>query len=95
MVVTNATSFDRVLVLKPIEGKPKSSGGVIDNRLFTGDNKLHMLRDPETAFWSFKYDKGLLPDQLRQSFTTYTKAFEYVKNYFERRNIEILDIVDA
>lgn len=89
-------SFDRILILKPQEGaNTLNSKGMVDNRLFTGENKLHAIRNSETAFWSLKYDNGLVPEPLRQSFTTYQKMYDFVKGYFARRNIDIVDVVNA
>jgi len=86
---------DRVLVLKPIEGKPtKSASGTVDKRLFTGENTLHAFQDEETCLWGFRYDSGILPGGLQQKFTSFSKAFQHAKDYYDRRNIEISEVVN-
>jgi hypothetical protein len=88
-------SNDRVLVLAPMEGmSTKSSSGLTDNRLFTGDNRIHAIRDPQSTFWYVKYDQGIVPPPLQQRFTTWQKMYDYVREYFKRRNILIKEIID-
>lgn len=88
-------SNDRVFVLKLIEGtKPLSTTGTPDKRLFTGENRLHAIRDPQTSFWSVRYDSGIVPKPLEQSFTTFQKCRDFVTAYFKRRNIDVTDIVE-
>lgn len=89
-------SFDRILVLKPREGvSTLNSKGMVDNRLFSGKNRLHAIRDSQTSFWSLRYDEGIVPEQLKQSFTTFQKMYDFVKGYFARRNVDLVDVVDA
>lgn len=89
-------SFDRIIVLKPREGQSTlNSKGMVDNRLFDGNNRLHAIRDSQTAFWSLRYDKGLVPEQMKQSFTTFQKMYDFVKGYFGRRNVDVVDVIDA
>jgi len=87
---------DRVLSLKPIEGKATiSSTGLIDRRLFTGENKLHAVQNNETTLWTFKYEKGQLPPILQNSsFTSFKSLLKFATDYFIRRNIEIKEIID-
>lgn len=88
-------SSDRILVLKPIDGaKPLSSTGLVDTRLFTGENKLHAIMDDTNCMWRLKYDQGGLPPALKQTFTGFSKLIDYTKTYFKKRNIEIVDILD-
>ena len=88
-------SSDRVLVLKLIDGKkPLDSIGLVDKRLFTGENKLHAIMDTQTCMWTLKYDMGGLPQPLKQRFTTFTKLLEYTRNYWKTRNIEISEVQD-
>lgn len=89
-------SDDRVLVLKPMEGKtPVSSTGLIDNRLFKGGNNLHAVMDPETCFWSMKYESGLVPEELRnQRWTSFTALKKAAEVYFNKRNVEIVEVKD-
>ena len=89
-------SNDRVIVLAPKAGKTaKSVSGQVDNRLFTGENRLHGLRDPQSGLWSLRYDHGITQQPLQQRFTTWQKTYDFVKSYFDRRDIEIKEIIDA
>lgn len=86
---------DVILVLKVLPGKkPISTIGLLDPRLFSGENKLHAIMDPQHSLWYFKYDAGILPEPLRQRFTSFTKIIDYAKSYFARRNIQIVEIID-
>lgn len=86
---------DRILVLKIIDGtKPKTTTGLIDPDLFKGNNRLHVVKEPDTNFWYFKQDKGILAPALRQKFTTFLYAKEYATNYFKTRNIEVKEVID-
>jgi hypothetical protein len=88
-------SDDRILVLKIKEGeKAVSSTGLIDHRLFKGGNTLHAMRDPNTSLWYLRYNDGVLPQPLKQQFTSIHKLLNHVKSYFSNRNIEITEIKD-
>lgn len=88
-------SADRILKLKPKEGeKPLSSTGLVDPRLFTGENTLHVVRDSVNLLWYFQYDMGGLPEPLKGRFTTFEKAFKHAKDYLDRRNINIEEVID-
>lgn len=92
---TNVRNTDRILILKPKEGeKVLSSTGLTDPRLFSGENKLHALKDLKSNLWSFKYEMGGLPESLKQKYTTFDRALQAAKNYFLRRNVDIVDVVD-
>jgi hypothetical protein len=92
---TKERKTDRVLVLRPKAGEEaKSSKGMVDPRLFNGENKLHVTMDGQRLLWSFKYEHGGVPEALKQSFTNFPLAFEHAKRYFENRGIEIVDIQD-
>lgn len=84
----------RVFVLEPIDGKPETTGGMVDKRLFTGENNLNAILDEQSMLWSLKYDKGITPDALKERFTTFKKVKEHVEGYFKRRNIRIKEIID-
>lgn len=87
-------SPDRVLVLKAKEGmSPKSSSGLIDKRLFTGENNIHAVMDPEYGHWYVKYDAGTVPTPLQQRWTSFSKLYEFVKGYYSQRNIEIKEVL--
>lgn len=94
--LTKNTSPDRILVLKPEEGKDTlTSKGTVDNRLFTGDNKLHARMDPEYGHWYIQYEKGNPPPSLQQRWTSFTKLYNHISEYYKRRNIQIVEIIDT
>jgi hypothetical protein len=94
-VIRNLTS-DRVIKLKPREGeKPLNSKGMVDTRLFSGDNNIHVKMDKQSSLWYFEYDNGVLPQQLQQRFTSYSKALDFAKQYYDRRNVDVKEVVDA
>src|SRR6266853_529038 len=67
---TKMRARDRIFKLGVIDDKlPKNSTGMVDTRLFTGENNLHAKMDPETCFWSLQYDSGALPQPLENNFT--------------------------
>lgn len=84
---------DRELVLKQGES-PKSSQGLIDTRLFTGENKLHIVRDKVNNLWSFKYDHGGLPEHLKGRFTRFEDAYKHAEKYFGNRDVKIEKVND-
>jgi|SRR5579872_997681 len=91
-------SPDRILVLKPIEGKkPLDSGMRVDPRLFKeGDdtNRLHGVMDLETSLWSLKYEKGSVPPALSGKFTGFKQLLDAATSYYNQRNIEITQVKD-
>lgn len=88
-------SDDRLLKLKVIDGKkPLSGTGLVDPRLFTGENDLHLFKDPRDNLWSFRYDRGTIPGALNQKFTSYAKAMSFVTVYLKTRNLEVYEVID-
>lgn len=89
-------SPDRILKLEVIDGtKPKNSHGMVDSRLFQGDeNRIHIVMDLETSLWSIRYDKGNISPALSGQYTGFKQAFDHVKKYFETRNIRITQVID-
>lgn len=86
-------SPDRVFKLSVIDGtKPKNSIGMVDPRLFTGENKLHVKKDPETCFWYFELDQGGLPLPLKCKFTGFKAAEKKAREYYLGRNIKIDEV---
>lgn len=86
---------DRVFVMSLIDGKaPKSSTGLVDPRIVTGENKLHAVKDKETCLWYFRYDDGGVPEQLKCRFTGFKDAKKYAEVYFRSRNIKITEVLD-
>lgn len=90
---TKERKTDRVLLLNAREGAT-SSTGLIDNRLFTGDNKLHVTMNPRNLLWFFKYEHGGLPELLKQKFTNFDTAYKHAEKYFNSRGVEIVGVVD-
>jgi hypothetical protein len=87
------SSPDRVLVLKPIEGKkPLNNSGVADPKIFTGENKLHAIMDPLTCLWRLKYDNGVIPEGLKGNFTNFTALKKFAEAFYIKRNIEIVEV---
>lgn len=87
-------SDDRILVLKVIDGKKAmNSSGLVDPRLFTGENRLHAVFDPRTGMWNMRYETGGLPGALQQKFMEFSDLVEAAKKYYAGRNIEIVDIL--
>ncbi|HXB13192.1 MAG TPA: hypothetical protein VNZ45_14495 [Bacteroidia bacterium] len=74
---------------------PLSSTGLIDRRLFTGEQKLHALMDDQTNLWHFRYDaRGKLPPELdSQTFTTYSALLKFATEYFSKRNIKVAEVL--
>jgi len=88
-------SSDRVLVVRPIEGKTAiSTTGLLDNRLFTGGNTLHATMETESCLWRLRYDTGVLPEQLKQKFTSFRLLKQHADRYFLKRNLEIVEVKD-
>lgn len=88
-------SPDRIIVLEIIDGKqPKSVTGMIDPRLFTGDNKLHAVMDSATTLWFVKYEKGSVPEELKCRFTSFKSLRKAVEDHYVRRNIRIKEVLD-
>lgn len=87
-------SPDRVLVLAPINGKFVKNSGLTDPTLFTGENKVHVVKEPETNFWYFKYERGGVPEPLKCKFTGFKLALRHATDYYAKRNIEIKEVID-
>jgi len=86
---------DRVLVMEVKEGENvKATTGLVDNRLWKGGNKLHAVREPQTSFWYLKYEKGGLPETLKQKFTSFTALRRHAERYFEQRGLELVKVED-
>lgn len=88
-------SKDRIFVLSIKDStKPKGATGMVDTKLFTGDNKLHAKMEPETCFWYMQYEHGIVPQTLRNKYTTFSGLKNHAEAYFKNRNIEIKEILD-
>jgi len=86
-------SSDRKLILRPMEGGAVNVIGVVDKRLFTGENYLHAIKDPQNSLWSLRYDAGLVPAPLQQRFTSFNILFKHASEYFKKRNVEIVEVI--
>jgi len=85
---TKMAKTDRVFILDLIDDTlPKTATGITDSRLFKGGNKLHVVKDPETNFWSFSYEEGLVPTDLRCRFTSPKLAIRHAELYYKNRNL--------
>lgn len=88
-------SDDRILILKVMEGKTaKDYAGKVDPRLFSGENKLHGIYDPQSGMWNMRYQTGSLPEPLRQKFMTFEELEMAARKYFATRNVEISGVID-
>jgi hypothetical protein len=86
-------SDDRVLILKPMEGKTAlSAAGAVDKRLFNGENKLHAIYDEVKGNWYMKYDMGGLPGGLQGQFTLFSELLATAKSYFKKRYVDIVEV---
>lgn len=85
---------EREIVIRPIEGKKTlDSAGLVDTRLWKGGNSIKAFMS-DTGLWYFKYDSGLLPDSLKVQFTSITKLVNFAKDYFAKRNLEVVEVKD-
>jgi len=93
---TNVRSTDRIISLEVMDGKKAlSSTGLVDRRLFTGEQQLRLKMDPQTCMWYFQYTQnGLLPEGLQGQFTGFKAGLKHAESYFGRRNIKITDVKD-
>ena len=87
-------SPDRVLELEHVTTTTNKNTGLVDTSLFTGTNKLHAKMDPETTFWYFQYERGILPEPLKQKFTSFKVLLKHAEEYFKKRNINIKQVKD-
>lgn len=87
-------SPDRVLILAPMEGKTtKNSIGLTDPKLFTGENKVHVLKEAQTNFWYFRYEQGSVPEPLKCKFTGFKQALKHATDYYAKRNVTIKEVI--
>ena len=83
---------EREIVLRPMEGKKAvSSSGLVDTRLFKGENKLNAIMG-EDGLWFCRYNDGNLPEPLKVKFTSVSKLLSHIKTYYEKRNVEIVEV---
>lgn len=86
---------DIVFKLKPREGLQLNTSGIVDRRLFLGGNSLHAKMNKQTCLWRCEYEMGELPPQLKGQFTSFNKIYDAIRVYFDKRNIDIIETIDA
>lgn len=89
--MANATK-DKILTLAQ-RANVKATNGLIDRRLFSGGNRLHAILE-NNGLWSLRYDFGIVPEPLKQKFTSFSTALKTVKYYFDSRNIDVKEIIE-
>lgn len=88
-------SNDKIIVLTPVEGEAgRTSAGMIDKRIFTGENKLHAKYDAQTNLWAAHYEFGSIPEPLKQKFTKFSLLLDCVKEYYKKRNVDVKEVID-
>lgn len=86
-------SDDRVFIFEPIEGmKITAATGLVDARLFTGENKLHAKKDPVYGLWYLQYEKGGVPPVLQQKWTSFNTMLKFARDYFKKRGLLVKEI---
>lgn len=96
MTPTVLAKTDRVFQLTPRPGeKTLTDTGLVDTRLFKGENKLHAVMDSPSCHWFMKYEKGGLPDPLKGRYTSFPKLVDAAKQYFASRGVDISEIIDV
>lgn len=95
--MSNLSSIDRIIKLEIIDDKlPKTSTGMVDRNLFTGENNIHARIDPQTMMWDLHYEKGAIPGALKeQKWTSFSKLYKDLELYFNNRNIKITEVVQT
>lgn len=86
----------RCLVLKP-KAKPGRvpDFGLLDTRVFEGGNNIYAYKDPVTKMWSLRYANGIIPPGLQGRYTSFDELLNSASVYFNKKNIEIIDVVDV
>lgn len=86
---------ERTLVIVPVEGKHAlSSTGIVSYKMATGEPNYKITQCEITNLWIFKQNYGVLPEKLKQRFTSYSQIMKFAHDYFGRRNLKIEKILD-
>lgn len=95
--MSNLASADRVIKLEVIDDSlPKTSTGMVDTKLFTGENNIHARINPQTMMWDIHYEKGAIPGGLKeQKWTSFSRLYKDLERYFRDRNIKITEVVQS
>ena len=94
--VPRKTKLDeREFVLELIPGQQtKTETGMVDNRIFRGENKVFGVHDPQSNLWTIKYHLGKPPATLNQRFTSFERLHAFVEPYYRKRGLRIAKIND-
>lgn len=84
---------DRILVLEAMEGGARSTDGRLDQRLFSGENSIHLMRQ-KNNIWTVRYDKGIVPPALNQQFTSFQEGYKTIAAYYKKRNVRISKVIE-
>lgn len=84
---------DRTILLERIDPKNKDNG-MIDPKVFAGENNLHLVMDLVTGLWTFKYERGVVPGPLRDRFASPKQALVFAEAYLKTKNIKIVEVQD-
>jgi len=86
---------DIVLSVRPMGKFTYRTSGLMDYRIFKGENQLHAIMDMETCLWRIRYETGIPPLEVRnQQFTSFSELMKYLRPYLKARNLEIVEILD-
>lgn len=91
---TNMRKSDRVFILELIDPNDKANKAKVDTRLIDGNNHLHAVKQFETPLWYLKLERGMLPDALKSSFTSFTALQKFVEQYYIKRGVKVTEILD-
>jgi hypothetical protein len=87
-------SDERPFEIKPIEGiQVTTSKGLVDDRLWKGGNQLYAKMNPSNCMWTLKYRAGAVPPSLKQTYTSFSKAYTAAKEYYLKRGLEVIEII--
>lgn len=56
------------------------------------NNKVIVTKEDPFGFWSIKFEKGRLPDDLSGHFTSFDKAEKAVNVWLERKNRDVKEV---
>lgn len=94
-VSNNLRKPERTLVLKVKDGvTPKSDTGLLDKRMFQSKDNLIAYMEEDSNLWCLRYKAGILPEPLKQKFTSFSKLMAFAQYYFDRRGAEIVEVKD-
>lgn len=84
----------RKLQITPLEGQTvTTSKGMVDPRLWKGENELYAEMDNTTCMWRLRYKHGMLPPQIQGTYTNFDKAFKAATKYYSTRGLEVTRVI--